>query len=231
MLNVVIAAALLALPQIQVQSSTTDTSITVSVGRPLRIAANAASMFAVIEGTSETTAGAIARVDEKVKVVTDSLSRLGRRVVADKPVPYRMTAIIPQAGYGYPSPTAGGFITHVLLRVRVPDIQDLAVVQSTLLSAGAASITGQTFEIPDSDDAWAQNTRTASSSARAAAATLAAEQGKRLGRLVATSSHGYGGGSQSSQISLDPRNQTYGAAPEVVLTTTVTLVFQLLPGN
>jgi uncharacterized protein YggE len=230
MLNMIVVVTAFALTQVQIQSSATDTSLTVSATRPIRIAAGAASMYAVIEGTSETATGAIAKGAEKAKAVTDSLSRLGKRAVWDRPIPYRLSPIIPQAGYGgYPNPSSGGFINHVLVRVRVPNIQDLAIVQASILSAGAVGITGQTFETAEADSTWAQNIKALGNAARTAASALAEEQGKRLGRVIVTNSNAYGNSSQSGQITLDPRSQSYGGPPESSITTTYSITFQLQP--
>jgi uncharacterized protein YggE len=231
--TILIALAAAAAPQMQMQmqSSSTDSTVTVTSTQTVRIPATGASLYVTIDGTAETASGALARVAEKLRAVSDSIRGFGRRVVADAPIPYRVAAVAPQNGY--PNASSTGFIAHTLIRVRVLNIADLALFHAAVLTAGAANVTGQTFESASSDSTWRSLAAKATAGARETAETLAGTHGKRLGALVETHASGSGGTYQSpSQISLDPRSNVYGAsAPEVVVTMNVTHRFRLVPGG
>jgi uncharacterized protein YggE len=218
--------------QVQIHSNMTDSAVTVTASQTIRMTATAASIYAVVEGSADSPSGAVTRVGERVRILLDSLARLGKRAVAEKPIAYRVTPIIVQPGYGsYPSAASGGFVAHDLLRIRIPNIDDLGTVQAAALAGGAASITGQTFEVAEADSVWLENVKALGAATRNAARALVAAQGRQLGRLLDVSSNGFGGGSSGTQISLDVRSGSYGGSPEISVNASVSMRFQLRPEN
>jgi uncharacterized protein YggE len=211
----------------QVQSSTTDTTVSVTHSRATRTVATGATVYVVIDGTAETTAAALSRVNEKLKAVSDTLARFGTRVHVDAPIPYKVGI---NSQPGYPPASSTGYIAYTLLRVDVARISDFGTVQAAALGAGAASITGVTFGSSAADSLWRSNVGAATAAAHATAEMLAATQGKRLGELLDMSANrsanDYQGG---SGISLDPRSSGYGGAPEIMVSTNVSVRYRLLP--
>lgn len=65
-----------------------DSIISVTASRSVRIAPDRASVYVYIEGSAETAMGAVARAEAKVKGVSDALRAPETRVEAERPIAY-----------------------------------------------------------------------------------------------------------------------------------------------
>jgi uncharacterized protein YggE len=211
----------------QRQYTTTDSSVTVTANISTRAAATSASLYVTVDATGETGAAALTRANEKMKVVTDSLSRFGKRLVMEPAIPYKV-GVVTQPGYP-PMQVPNCITAYTIMRVKVTRIEDFGAVQAAALAAGATGITGQMFENPSADSVSNAVLKSTMDNLRAVAESLAASQNKRVGPLLEMSTSGNGGYSQSASINLDSRMQSYGGTPEASLNTTVTLRFRLIP--
>src|SRR4029077_2781528 len=118
-----------------------DSIVSVTASRTTRIAPDRASFYLIVEGTAETPADAITRVDTKVKAVTDALKSFGSRIKLDPPIAYGVGP--PPALNGYPGVAAPATnLARSVIRVQIEHPEQTAPV----IAAGAASSSSLTFE-------------------------------------------------------------------------------------
>src|SRR4051812_8463487 len=85
----VLLAALIFMVPLRLSAQTArDSIISVAATRTTRIVADRASFYVIVEGTAETPADALARVDAKLKTVIAALRAMGSRVTLDPPMAY-----------------------------------------------------------------------------------------------------------------------------------------------
>src|SRR3954468_17675823 len=159
-----------------------DSVITINASRTTRVIPDRASAYVMIEGTAETTADALARVETKIKAVTDALRALPSRPEVDRPV----SSTVPPAAreQGYPSPSNSvQFTARAAIRVQ-SRVDQIATIASAALAAGGLQLSGLTFESSVADSVRRVKIGEAVASARVDAEALAAALGGRLGALV-----------------------------------------------
>jgi uncharacterized protein YggE len=194
----------------------------------VRVPADRLSMYVGVEGTAETGTDALARTDVKLKNVTEAIQKLGNVVQAERPMPYGVNVVQPQSGYpGIPNTTS--YVARAVIRVHITRLDQVGVVQSALLAAGASTTTGYTYEAVSADSARRARLTEAMAAAKADAEVLAQAQGMHLGPLIDMSTSSNLGVQQSGYLTFDSRSYPQPVpAPEITVSANVTLRFRLL---
>ena len=205
-----------------------DSIITVTASRTARVAADRATLYVTVEGTAETAIDAVARVDTKIKGVTEALKSLGARVVSDAPIGYTVGPT--PAPNGFPGvATPASNLARTVIRVSVTRMDQLAHMIAAVLGAGAVGTSAVTFEAAATDSVRRARIAEALAVARLDAEAIAASLGGRLGALVDVSSTGGASGfQQPTVLSFDTRFGQQAMAPEVTFTTNVTVRYRLV---
>lgn len=212
----------------QVQVSR-DSVVTASASRVTRVPPDRVSFYLVVEGTAETPADAVARVDSKVKAVQEALKGFGSRVKVDQPVAY---------GVG-PSPNLSGFpgatnpgtnLARSVIHVQLDRPEQTAQVVAAAIGAGASSSSSLSFEASAADSVRRTRITEVLGVARRDAETIAESLGGRLGGLVSvtTGGSGVGGFPMSSMLNFDIRFGQQSQTPDVAVTTTVTVQYRIV---
>lgn len=213
---------------LQGQTLARDSTISINATRTARIPADRASFYVIVEGTAETAPDAVARVETKIKAVTDALKGAGGRVEVDRPIPYTVGAPPNPNGFPVASATSSNLARSVI-RVQLWQVDRLAHVMAAGIAAGAASTSTIMFESSMADSVRRAKFAEAIAAAHADAEAMATGLGGRLGAFVDATSTGTPGFQQQSTLSFDNRfglQQT--PAPEVVVTATVTVRYRLI---
>jgi uncharacterized protein YggE len=209
--------------------ATRDSVITVSASRTTRVVPDRASFYVVVEGNGETATDATAKVETKLKPVIDALKALGAKVETDRPIAYSVGPTINPNGYpGVATPPSN--TARSLIRVQVTRADQMATVAAVALAAGASGMTGPTFEATAADSIRRARIAEALAAARADAQVIAASLDGRLGALVdaSTTTAGNFAFPNVAQLNFDARFMQSATAPEVVVTTSVTVRFRLI---
>jgi len=204
-----------------------DSIVTVTASRISRIAPDRASLYVVVEGTAETAVDAVARVETKLKGVSEALKGFGSRVEADRPIAYTVGAT--QAPNGYPgAATPASNLARTVIRVQLARPDQIAHVVAAALGAGAVSTSSLTFESTVADSVRRTRIADALAAARMDAEAIALSLGGRLGPLVDVSTTGGFSFQQPSMLNFDNRFGQQAAAPEVTINTSVTVRYRLI---
>lgn len=212
--------------QLQAQLSR-DSVIAVSATRTERIAPDRASFYVVVEGTAETAADAVARVETKLKGVSEALKGFGSRVEADRPISY---AVGPTpAPNGYPgAATPASNVSRSVIRVQLSRPDQIANVIAAVLGAGAVGGSSISFESSVADSVRRVRVADALAAARLDAESIAQSLGGRLGALIDVSTSGAFGFQQPPMLNFDNRFPQQSPTPEVTINATVTVRYKLL---
>ena len=183
----------------------------------------------VVEGTAETAADAVARVETKLKGVTDALRGFAARVEVDRPIAFSVGPTPSPNGF----PVSQGPVTNTarsLIRVSTSRTDQISGLVAAAIGAGAANSSSLTFESSVADSVRRTRITEALNSAKGDAEALAHALGGHLGAVVDVGSNGGGPTfSQPTYIVFDNRFSGGQAnAPEVVITTSVTVRYRLL---
>ncbi|MHB1312533.1 MAG: SIMPL domain-containing protein [Gemmatimonadaceae bacterium] len=226
MLRRLVLLAVLPLP-LAAQVVSRDSVITVSASRTARVAPDRATLYVIIEGTAETPTAAVARADSKVKAVTEALRMPDARVEAERPIAYSVGPT--QAPIGYPSTSAPTtHVARIVIRAGVGRPDRLASVIAAVLEAGASNTSPAVFESATTDSVRRARVGETLAAAKLDAESLAKSLGGHLGALVDVSTSGGGAFVAPSAFSFDGRFGQQALAPEVTITTTVTVRYRLL---
>jgi len=205
-----------------------DSTITVSASRTSRLAPDRAAMYVLVEGSAETPADAVTRVETKLKAVSDALRALGSRVEVDRAVVYSVGPAGQPNMYPPPSGPPSN-VSRALLRVQMNRADQIAHVTAAALSAGAAGVASITFESSVADSVRRARMAEALAAATADAQALATSLEGRLGALVDVSSSapnlGFAG---PTSLNFDSRFVQPAQIPEVVIMSSVTVRYRLL---
>ena len=205
-----------------------DSVISVSAFRTTRVAPDRAALYLVVEGTAETAADAIARVDIKLKAVADALKSFGARATLDPPVSYGVGPTPNPSGYPSPATPATNLARSVM-RVQFDRLDQLAPVVAAAIAAGAASISSLSFESSVADSVRRARINDAIGVARLDAEAIATSLGGRLGSLVSVTTTGSPFAFQpSSMLSFDTRFGQQAQIPDIQVTTSVTVQFRIV---
>jgi uncharacterized protein YggE len=205
-----------------------DSIITVSATRTGRVRADRATFYLIVEGTAETPADAVARVDTKLKGVTDALRAFGPRVVVDAPMAYGVGPT--PAPNGYPGVvTPPTQLARSVLRVQLSRADQVANVVAAAIAAGASNSSSLSFESSVADSVRRVRMTEAIGIARADAEAVAHSLGVELGALVSVNSGGGPIGFQPPpMLVFDNRYGSPNAAPpEITVNGTATLQFRV----
>lgn len=205
-----------------------DSMVTVSASRTTRIAPDRASMYLIVEGTAETAPDAIARVQAKLKTVTDALKGFGSQVKLDAPISYGVGPTPNQTGYPVPaSPPTN--LARFVVRVQLDRVDQLASVVAAAIGAGAGTSSSLMFESSVADSVRRSRITDAIAAARLDAEAVAASLGGRLGSLVSVTSTGGAFPFQGpSNLIFDNRFSQPTQVPDVQINTNVTVQFRLV---
>ncbi len=232
--SLVIISALLALPltasaqQLSVVPSPRDTTLAVSVTRTGRAPADRASLHFGVEAVGETSPAAIARLQEKLKTVLDSVRRASPTSRADAPF---VLGVAPTSQNGFPQGATPVHLARAAVRVNVMKLSDLPTLQLAAAAAGALMSSAPSYESTTVDSVWQVKVTEALAAARASAQTAAAAQGYTLGRMLTMN---IGGGPQQTfqqptSLNFDTRNGfVQVSVQEVSVTATVGVTYLLV---
>jgi len=205
-----------------------DSIIAVSSTQTTRIAPDRASFYLLVEGTAETAADALARVNAKLKTVTEALKTFGSRVSLNTPMDYGVGPV-PASGYPTPSSMATN-VARSIMRVQLNRPEQLAQVIAAALGAGASGSSSLMFESTVADSVRRARIGDVLNSSRLDAEAIASSLGARLGALVSVSFSAPFGFQGSSMLSFDNRYppQPPSQPPEIVVTTNVNVSYRIV---
>lgn len=207
----------------------TDTTprINVNVTRSARVIPDRVSFYVTIEGSAETPADAVRRVQQKLEAV---LAAVGPRVESHTVLPYGVVPA-PNTG-GFPQQAAVlPFVARYAVKLtprRVGDMQELA---SSAIGAGALGTAGLQYEFSSPDSVRRELIASAIRQGEREADAVAASLGGRRGALVSVSvGSAPTFGPQSSTLSFSTRFDMGGQvqSPESQVTSNVNLTYRLL---
>ena len=204
-----------------------DSVIAVSSIQMTKVAADRASFYLLVEGTAETTADALARVDAKLKAVTDALKNFGPRVSLKPPVDY---GVGPAPVNGYPPPaSAATNVARSVMRVQLNAPEQVARVMAAALGAGASGTSSLVFESSVADSVRRAGVGEALTSARLDAEAIASSLGARLGALVSVSINAQMNYQGPTVLSFDNRYaQPPSQLPEVMVGTNLYVSYRIV---
>lgn len=212
------------------QAPIRDSIITVNAQRTTHIRPDRSSFYVVIEGVAETAPDAVARVQVKLPLITDAIRRADPQARVDRPVSYSVGATPNMNGYPAPAvPMTQTARSVVHVELERPD--QVGAVMAAAIAAGAAHATGLTFELANVDSVRRARVPEAIAAGRADAESIAAALHGRLGALVDVSVSGNSPVSpfSTTQLSFDNRFPQPSQAPDLMVTTAVTLRYRLVP--
>lgn len=220
--------ALLLLPLPLTAQTLRDSIITVSATRTSRVAPDRATFYVIVEGTAETPADAVARVETKLKAVSEAMKALGSRVVLEAPMAYGVGPT--QSPQGFPMPaTPPTNLARSVLRVQLNRPDQIANVVAAAIAAGAASSSSLSFESSAADSVRRAKISEALGVARMDAEAIASSLGARLGSLVSVTTTGQNFSFQGpSMLNFDNRFGVQSPAPDVTVTTNVSVQYRLV---
>ena len=206
-----------------------DSIIAVTASRTSRLVPDRASLFVIVEGTAETAADAVARVDTKLKGVTEALRGFATRIEVDRPIAYSVGPTPNPNGY----PVSQGSSTNTaraLIRVSTNRTDQISGLIAAALGAGATNSSSLTFESSVADSVRRTRIAEVLQAARGDAEALAQALGGHLGAVVDVGTSGGGQTfNQPTYIVFDNRfSGGQASAPEVVITTSITVRYRLL---
>jgi len=206
-----------------------DSIIAVTASRTSRLVPDRASLFVIVEGTAETAADAVARVDTKLKGVTDALRGFATRADVDRPISYSVGPTTNPIGYPVVQ-GAGTNTARAVIRVSTTRTDQISGLVAAALGSGAVNSSSLTFESSVADSVRRTRIAEVLNAAKGDAEALAQALGGHLGAVVDVSTNGGGPTfNQPTYIVFDNRfNGGQSSAPEVIITTSVTVRYRLL---
>lgn len=220
--------ALLVLPLQLPAQGVRDSIITVTASRTSRVAPDRASLYLIVEGTAETATDAVARVETKLKVVSEALKAFGSRAVLDPPVAYGVGPSTAQNGFPVAN-TPPTNLARSVIRVQLSHPAQIANVVAAAIAAGATGSSSLTFELSMVDSVRRARLGEAMNVARLDAEAIAGSLGARLGALIGVSTGGgQFGFQQPATLNFDNRFGQQAPPPEVTVATTVTVQYRLI---
>lgn len=220
--------AIALMPAVAHAQAVRDSTISVSATKITRIAPDRATMHVLVESSAELPADAVARVEAKMKAVSDALKGLGPYVEQDRALTYSVGSA-PQPNV-YPSPNVPpSSVSRAALRVHTSRVDQVARVAAAALTAGASGVSTITFESTVADSVRRARMTEVLAVARADAQALAAALEAKLGGLVDVSSTvGNVGFPGPGMINFETRFMQPTQVPEVTITTSVTVRYRLI---
>lgn len=224
-----LALVVLALSPTVVQAQAIrDSTIAVSATKVTRIAPDRATMYVLVEGTAETPADAVTRVETKLKAVSDALKALGSSVEPDRAITYSVGPT-PQPNVYPGSVVPQSNISRAVLRVSMNRIDQIARTAAGALAAGASGVSTITFESTVADSVRRSRMTEVLGVARADALALATALNGKLGGLVdVTSTAGNIAFAGPNMLNFETRFMQPTQVPEVTITTSVNVRYRLI---
>ena len=225
----VLSPAVALMPAAAKAQAIRDSTITVSATRNSRIPPDRASMYVLVEGSAETPTDAVARVETKLKAVTEAIKGHGSRAEQDRAIMYS----VGPAGQPNVYPPPGGppsNVSRAVLRVHMQRADQVAHVAAAALAAGASGISAVTFEATTADSVRRSRMTEVLAIARSDAQALATALDGKLGAIVDVSSNtGNIGFAGPAMLNFDSRfMQQTTQVPEVAVNTSVTVRYRLV---
>ncbi len=206
-----------------------DSVITASATHVTRVTPDKVSFYLVVEGTAETAADAVVRADTKLKAVLDALKGFGSRLKVDQPVAYGVGPTPNPSGYpGAANPATN--LARSVIHVQLDRPEQTAQVVAAAIGAGAASSSSLSFEASAADSVRRTRITEVLGVARRDAEAIAESLGGRLGGLVSVTTGGgpVVGFQMSSMLNFDTRFGQQAQAPDVAVTTMVTVQYRIV---
>jgi uncharacterized protein YggE len=215
------------------QNSRLDTSdgeprIVVTATKTGRAVPDKVTMYVTVEGSGETTSGAVQRANEKLQSVTAAIRSLSAPDGIQS-MPYGVSPA-PNVN-GYPgAPTQTSYVSRYVIRVQPKSIDQITALASAAIAAGASMATPPTFEALSADSVRRVRYTEALAQARRDAEVLAAALGGRLGSIIEVSSSGTPN-QVFGQPSFSFRSYEYmgpAPSPDVIVAATVTVRYRFV---
>jgi uncharacterized protein len=206
-----------------------DSTISVSATKTTRLTPDRATLYVLVEGSAETPADAVTRVETKLKTVSEAIKGFGTRAEPDRAITYSVGPA-PQPNM-YPAPvTPPSSVSRSVLRVHMGNADQVARLAATALAAGASGVSTIAFESSVADSVRRARMTEVLAVARADAQALATALDGKLGGLVEVSSTaGNVGFTGPTTLNFDTRFMGGPTqVPEVVITTSVTVRYRLI---
>lgn len=205
-----------------------DSTISVSATKVTRIAPDRASMYVLVEGSAETPADAVTRVETKLKAVADALRGVGQRAEVDRAITYSVGPA-PQPNM-YPAPTVPtSNVSRAVVRVTMTGVDQVARVAAAALTAGASGISTVTYESSVADSVRRSRMTEVLAVARTDAQALATALDGKLGGLVDVSSTaGNIGFAGPNMLNFETRFMGPTQVPEIAITTSINVRYRLV---
>lgn len=163
------------------QSLTNPRMISVSSTGQVTVAPDVAYVHVGVQSQSENVADALAENNEKAQAISQALQGLG---IDPKDIQTSSFNIYPQQQYGEQGEVTGTlYNVDNTVYVTVRDLQNLGRLLEVVVSSGANSINGISFDVLDKTQAISEARKLAVDSARSQAEEMAVAAGVGLGEL------------------------------------------------
>jgi len=213
---------------VHAQQTVRDSTISVAVTRSTRVAPDRASIYILVEGSAETPPDAVARVERKLRAVTEALKAQASRVEVDRSMVY---GVGPGGGPNVypPPPGPPSSVARAVIRVQTNHADQIAHITAAALTAGASGVGSIMFEASTADSIRRARTAEALAAAKADAQAIASSLDGKLGALVDVSTNapnvGFAG---PNVINFDTRFMQPTQVPEVTNTSSVMVRYRLV---
>lgn len=207
------------------------TRLVATATKTVRLTPDRATIYAVVEGSSDTGVEAAGRAERKLQAVTEAVKKFSGKAEVVSSVPY---GVMPTPNYGgYPGQqSTNPFTARYVLRIQPSRVDQLMGLAAEVVAAGAV-LGAPMFEAAGADSVRRSKFSEALAQARGDAEALASGLGMRLGSLIeVTTNPGpmgpqFGGNYINFGRGFDMSGP--GQLPEITVMTTVTVRYRLQP--
>lgn len=169
------------------QNASTTRTISVNGSGQVTLNPDIAKVFIGVQSQSQNVADALTENNDKAQAIASSLREMG---IEEKDIQTSSFNVYPQQQYSPTGEMTGTtYVVNNTVNVTVRDLQLLGRLLEVVVSNGANSIDGVTFDVQDKSQAVAEARRLAVESARSQADELAKTAGVTLGDLQSMSAY------------------------------------------
>ncbi len=169
------------------QGATPPRTISVNGTGQVTLNPDIAKVFIGVQSQSESVADALTENNDKAQAIASALREMG---IEEKDIQTSSFNVYPQQQFGPTGEMTGTtYVVNNTVNVTVRDLQLLGRLLEVVVSTGANSIDGVTFDVQDKSQAVAEARRLAVESARSQADQLAQTAGVALGDLQTMSAY------------------------------------------
>lgn len=215
----------------QAPRSSGEPDIGVTASHTIRIAADRATVYFLVEGTGESSDIAQQRAAQKLQSVRQAIQSSGLATIPAATVPYGVTPTPNTSGAPWPQGQIS-FTAKFAVRVQLARLDQVTVLASSAIAAGATSTSVPQFEFTGADTVRRNLFPTVLTMARHDAEALARGLNGTLGEVLHVATFGPTGQFPSPPyINFPSRFDSGGQAsmPEVSITASVTVQYRFVP--